>query len=227
MKNGPKENIIRLFKRKEGKGALGAPENDQNNNDQEKEEEEDLVRAASEARFDTVVSLTLAWSWWGVLRVGTGRDSACDRGDEGEVIVGGDGRQGGRLVGDRRGQGAHRALGSSLPRCHHLHFLSSPALSLPSFDEGFNVWQLPNPFTSNNCPKQNHDDPELKLWGGLFVLDNLLVSRLPAFHSSRCLFTKPELPSFYPKRSITHPQRKLCQYMELYNLSMQSLFTIT
>ena len=52
------------------------------------------------------------------------------------------------------------------------------------------------------------------------MLDNLLVSRLPAFHSSRCLFTKPELPSFYPNRSITHPQRKLCQYMELYNSSM-------
>ena len=54
-----------MFKRKEGKGALGAPENDQNNNDQEKEEEGDLVRAASdsEARFDTVVSLKLAWSW--------------------------------------------------------------------------------------------------------------------------------------------------------------------
>ena len=63
----------------------------------------------------------------------------CDRGDEGEVIVGGDGRQGGRLVGDRRGQGAHRPLRSSLPRCHHLHFLSSPALSLPTFDVGFNV----------------------------------------------------------------------------------------
>ena len=52
------------------------------------------------------------------------------------------------------------------------------------------------------------------------MLDNLLVSRLPAFHSSRCLFTKPQLPSFYPKRSITHPQRKRCQYMELYNSSM-------
>ena len=63
MKNGPKEKRIRLFKRKEGKGTLGAPENDQNNNDQEKEEEEDLGRAASEARFDTVVSLELAWSW--------------------------------------------------------------------------------------------------------------------------------------------------------------------
>ena len=71
--------------------------------------------------------------------MGTGRDSACDRGDEGEVILGGDGRQGGRLVGDRRGQGAHRALGSSLPRCNHLHFLTSPALSSPSSDEGFNV----------------------------------------------------------------------------------------
>ena len=60
-----KEKRIRLFKRKEGKGAPGAPVNDQNNNDQEKEEEEDLVRAASdsEARFDTVVSLKLAWSW--------------------------------------------------------------------------------------------------------------------------------------------------------------------
>ena len=66
------------------------------------------------------------------------RASVCDRGYEGEVIVGGDGRQGGRLVGDRRGQGAHRPLGGSLPRCHHLHFLTSPALSSPSFDKRFN-----------------------------------------------------------------------------------------
>ena len=60
-----KEKRIRLFKRKEGKGALCAPETDQNNNDQEEEEEGDLGRAASdsEARFDTVVSLTLSWSW--------------------------------------------------------------------------------------------------------------------------------------------------------------------
>ena len=223
-----KEKRIRLFKRKEGKGAPGAPVNDQNNNDQEKEEEEDLVRAASdsEARFDTVVSLKLAWSWWGVLPVATGRACVCDRGDEGEVRVGGDGRQGGRLVGDRRGQGAHRPLGSSLPRCHHRHFLSSPSISSPTFDVGFNIWQLPKPFTSINRPKQNHDDTELKLWGGLFVLDNLLVSCLPAFHSSRCLFTKPELSSFYPKRSITHTHN--ASSANIWNCTThQWLFTIT